>query len=141
MHSNLVENKKWNKGMGINLRAIEAISLHFIPCVGFHLQILISSVVYLKYETFEFPSFLLHPTTLSDYTSMVWMTCFRMEIIFLRWSNGSRSCIICWRIWRNSEERWQCQHESTNEQSFSTLPLDIMPLRLIEEGDQSKFLD
>jgi hypothetical protein len=31
---------------------------------------------------------------------------------------GSRSRVISWRIWRNPEERWQFQQESTNEQNF-----------------------
>jgi hypothetical protein len=43
-----VKIKKWSKGMGINLRAIESISLHFIPCIEFHLQFLKGKVVHLK---------------------------------------------------------------------------------------------
>jgi len=54
---------------------------------------------------------------------------------------GSRSRIISWRIWRNSEEKWQFQQESTNEQNFPTFPYDSVPLRLVVEGDQSKFAD
>jgi hypothetical protein len=53
--------------------------------------------------------------------------------------NGSKSCITSWKIWQNLEERWQFQQKSINEQSFSTLPSDIMPLRPVGEGDQSKF--
>jgi hypothetical protein len=53
--------------------------------------------------------------------------------------SGSSSRLISWRIWRNQEEGWQFQHESTDEQSFSTFPSDFVPLRLVAEGDQSKF--
>jgi hypothetical protein len=52
---------------------------------------------------------------------------------------GSKSHIISWCIWRNPEERWQFQQESTNEQSFSTFPSDVIPLRLIGKGDQFEF--
>ncbi len=53
---------------------------------------------------------------------------------------GSRSCILSWRIWRDAEEKLQYQLESTNEQTFSTLPSDIIPLKPVMEGDQSEFL-
>jgi hypothetical protein len=52
---------------------------------------------------------------------------------------GSRSRVISWRIWRNPEERWQFQQESTDEQSFSTFPSNVVPLRPIVEGDQFEF--
>jgi hypothetical protein len=52
---------------------------------------------------------------------------------------GSRSRIISWRIWRNLEEGLQFQQESTNEQSFSTFPSHVVPLRPVAEGDQSEF--
>jgi len=54
---------------------------------------------------------------------------------------GSRSRVISWRIWRDSEGKWQFQQESTNEQSFSIFPSNFAPLRPIAEGDQSKFAD
>jgi hypothetical protein len=54
---------------------------------------------------------------------------------------GSRSCILSWRIWKDVEQRLQYQLESTYEQNFSTLPSDIMPLRLVTKGDQSEFLN
>jgi hypothetical protein len=53
--------------------------------------------------------------------------------------SGSSSRLISWWIWRNQEEGWQFQQESTNEQSFSTFPSDFVPLRLVAEGDQSEF--
>jgi len=54
---------------------------------------------------------------------------------------GSRSRVISWRIWRDSEGKWQFQQESTDEQSFSIFPSNFAPLRPIAEGDQSKFAD
>jgi hypothetical protein len=54
---------------------------------------------------------------------------------------GSRARIISWRIWRDSEGKWQFQQESTDEQSFSILPSNFAPLRPITEGDQSEFAD
>jgi len=48
---------------------------------------------------------------------------------------GSRSRIISWRIWHNPEEGWQFQQESTDEQSFSTFPSHVVPLRPKVEGD------
>jgi hypothetical protein len=53
--------------------------------------------------------------------------------------NGSSFRLISWWIWRNQEEGWQFQQESTNEQSFSTFPSGFVPLRLVVEGDQSEF--
>jgi hypothetical protein len=55
--------------------------------------------------------------------------------------NGSRSRVISWRIWRDSEGKWQFQQESTDEQSFSIFPSNFAPLRLVAEGDQSQFVD
>ncbi len=52
---------------------------------------------------------------------------------------GSRSHIISWRIWRNLEEGWQFQQESTNEQNFSTFLSNVVPLRLVIKVDQSEF--
>ncbi len=54
---------------------------------------------------------------------------------------GSRSRVISWRIWRNPNERWQFQQESTDEKKNSTFPSDVVPLRLVAEGDQSKFVN
>jgi hypothetical protein len=53
--------------------------------------------------------------------------------------SGSKSRLISWRIWRNQEEGWQFQQESTDEQSFSTFPSDFVLLRLVAEGDQLEF--
>ncbi len=49
--------------------------------------------------------------------------------------NGSSSRLISWWIWRNQEEGWQFQQESTDEQSFSIFPSNFSPLRPIAEGD------
>ncbi len=54
---------------------------------------------------------------------------------------GSRSRILSWRIWWDAEKKLQYQLESTNEQTFSTLPSDIIPLRLVMEGDQSELMN
>jgi len=54
---------------------------------------------------------------------------------------GSRARVINWRIWRDSEGKWQFQQESTDEQSFSIIPSNFAPLRPIAEGDQSGFAD
>jgi hypothetical protein len=48
MSSSLVEIKGWSKGMGVDLRATKAISLHLIPCVEFHLHFLKGNIVYLE---------------------------------------------------------------------------------------------
>jgi hypothetical protein len=53
---------------------------------------------------------------------------------------GSRSRILNWKIWRDAEQKLQYQLDSTDEQTFSTLSSDIIPLRPVMEGDQSKFL-
>ncbi len=53
---------------------------------------------------------------------------------------GSRSRVISWRIWRDSEGKWQFQQESTDEQSFSIFPSNFAPLKLVAEGDQSQFV-
>jgi len=37
-------------------------------------------------ETFGFPSLLCRLTILSDYTFLVWKTCFRLEIAYLGWN-------------------------------------------------------
>jgi hypothetical protein len=52
---------------------------------------------------------------------------------------GSRSCVIGWRIWRDSKGKWQFQQESTDEQNFSIFPSNFAPLRPVAEGDQSEF--
>ncbi len=74
------------QGDGVNIKVTQAISLHLIPCIEFHLQLLKGNVVYLGQETFGFLNFLPHLTTLSNCTSLVWKTCFKIEITFLRWS-------------------------------------------------------
>jgi len=49
--------------------------------------------------------------------------------------DGSRSRVISWRIWRDSEGKWQFQQESTDEQSFSIFPSNFAPLRPVAKGD------
>jgi hypothetical protein len=53
---------------------------------------------------------------------------------------GSRSHILNWRIWWDAKQKLQYQLKSTNEQTFSTLPSDIIPLRPVMKEDQSEFL-
>jgi len=48
--------------------------------------------------------------------------------------NGSRSCIISWKIWQDEEGGWRFQQESTDEQNFTTIPSNFEPLRPIHEG-------
>jgi len=48
---------------------------------------------------------------------------------------GSRSRVISWRIWHDSEGKWQFQQESTNEQNFSIFPSNFAPLRPVAEGE------
>jgi hypothetical protein len=55
--------------------------------------------------------------------------------------SGSRVRVISWRIWRDSKRKWRFQQKSTDEQSFSILPSNFAPLRLVAEGDQSEFAD
>jgi hypothetical protein len=52
---------------------------------------------------------------------------------------GSRSRLISWRVWRDSEAKWQFQQESTDEQCFSIFPSNFEPLRPVAEGAQSEF--
>jgi hypothetical protein len=52
---------------------------------------------------------------------------------------GSRSRLISWRIWHDSEGKWQFQQESIDEQSFSIFPSNFAPLRPMAEGFQSEF--
>jgi hypothetical protein len=54
--------------------------------------------------------------------------------------SGSRSRVISWRIWRDSEGKWQFQQESTDEQSFSIFPSNFAPLRLVAKGNQFQFV-
>jgi hypothetical protein len=54
---------------------------------------------------------------------------------------GLRAHVISWRIWRDSEGKWQFQQESTDEQSFSIIPSNFAPLKPIAKGDQSEFAD
>ncbi len=53
--------------------------------------------------------------------------------------SGLSSRLISWRIWRNQEEGWQFQQESTDEQIFSIFSSNFAPLRPVAEGDQSDF--
>jgi hypothetical protein len=48
---------------------------------------------------------------------------------------GSRSCVISWRIWCDSEGKWQFQQESSDEQSFSIFSSNFAPLRPVAKGD------
>ncbi len=52
---------------------------------------------------------------------------------------GSRSRMICWRIWRGAEAKWQFQHKSADEQNFSLIPSTFVPLIPVAEGVQSDF--
>ncbi len=54
---------------------------------------------------------------------------------------GSRSRLIRWRMWRNQEEEWQYQQESTDEQSFTTIAFNVTPLSPLAEGIQSEFIE
>ncbi|CAN5976935.1 unnamed protein product [Sphagnum jensenii] len=53
--------------------------------------------------------------------------------------SGSRSRLISWRVWRDSELKWQFQQESTDEQCFSILPSSLEPLIPVVEGAQFEF--
>ncbi len=54
---------------------------------------------------------------------------------------GSRSRLICWQVWRDAENSWQFQLESSDEQAFSLIPstYSALPLRLVYEGEQATF--
>jgi hypothetical protein len=54
---------------------------------------------------------------------------------------GSRSRLICWRIWRDAGSSWQFQLESSDEQDFSLIPsvFSAVPLRPVYEGEQATF--
>jgi hypothetical protein len=54
---------------------------------------------------------------------------------------GSRSRLICWRIWCDVEDSWQFQQESSDEQIFSLISSNFSPLPLkpIAEGEQVAF--
>ncbi len=51
----------------------------------------------------------------------------------------SRSRLISWRVWRDSESKWQFQQESTDEQCFSIFSSNFEPLIPVAEGAQSEF--
>jgi len=53
--------------------------------------------------------------------------------------NGSRSRLISWRIWRDQTGSWRFQQHSTDEQRFSTVPLNFEPLEPVHEGTQPEF--
>jgi hypothetical protein len=55
---------------------------------------------------------------------------------------GSRSRLICWRIWHDGDS-WKFQLESSDEQAFSRIPSNFsaLPLRPVAEGEQSTFFD
>jgi hypothetical protein len=54
---------------------------------------------------------------------------------------GSRSRLICWRIWRDAGDSWQFQQESSDEQTFSLISSNFspLPLRPVAKGEQSTF--
>ncbi len=54
---------------------------------------------------------------------------------------GSRSRLICWRVWRDAGNSWQFQLESSDEQAFSLIPSNfaVLPLRPVYEGEQATF--
>jgi hypothetical protein len=47
---------------------------------------------------------------------------------------GSRSRLISWRIWQSQEGEMKFQQESTDEQNFTTVPSNVIPLRPVAEG-------
>ncbi len=53
--------------------------------------------------------------------------------------SGSRSRLISWRVWHDSESKWQFQQESKDEQCFSIFPSNFEPLIPVAEGAQSEF--
>ncbi len=54
---------------------------------------------------------------------------------------GSRSRLICWRVWCDAGNSWQFQLESSDEQIFSLIPsvFSAVPLRPVYEGEQATF--
>ncbi len=54
---------------------------------------------------------------------------------------GSRSRLICWRMWRDAGDSWQFQLESSDEQAFSLIPsvFSAVPLRPVYQGEQATF--
>ncbi len=52
---------------------------------------------------------------------------------------GLRSRLISWRIWQSEEGEMRFQQESTDEQNFTTVPSNVVPLRPVAEGAQSEF--
>jgi hypothetical protein len=58
----------------------------------------------------------------------------------LKVNSGTKSRLISWRMFDdvNFGIRWQI--DSTNEQSFTLLPSDVVILNLVQEGEQSNFL-
>jgi hypothetical protein len=53
--------------------------------------------------------------------------------------SGSTSRLISWRVWKNQAEQWRFQLESSNEQIFSLIQSDFLPLRPVAEGEESTF--
>jgi hypothetical protein len=54
---------------------------------------------------------------------------------------GSRSRLICWRVWSDAGDNWQFQLESSDEQAFALIPsiFSAVPLKPVYEGEQATF--
>ncbi len=54
---------------------------------------------------------------------------------------GSRSRLICWRMWRDVGDSWEFQLESSDEQAFSLIPsiFSAVPLKPVYQGEQATF--
>jgi hypothetical protein len=60
--------------------------------------------------------------------------------IFRLEHSGTRSHLLCWKIWHTTTRVLQYQMEFSNEQFFTLTPSAFIPLGLIREGDQFEFL-
>lgn len=61
--------------------------------------------------------------------------------IFRLEHSGTRSRLLCWKIWHTTIKLLQHQIESLDEQLFSLTPSNFIPLGPIKEGDQPKLLE
>jgi hypothetical protein len=60
--------------------------------------------------------------------------------IFRLEHSGTRSRLLCWKIWHTTRGVLQYQMEYVNEQLFSLTPSNFIPLGPIKEGDYLNFL-
>jgi hypothetical protein len=56
-------------------------------------------------------------------------------------TSGLTSCILSWRLCEDNDFRPQWQLESSNEQTFSLLPIVFQTFALVVEGEHQKFFD